>query len=674
MKNSQWISLPLCLLLLLTAGCSRTGYLQPELGYRTVTLLEEDGYRFKDLNKNGSLDPYEDWRLPTEKRVADLLSQMTLEEKVGFMLISTINMAGSGGMMRPPGGPRPKITSDFSEEEMEMDRNFFTRKPLPMPTLFVSGTTKGVKERHLRHFILRASTDARIIAEWSNKLQALTESTRLGIPAILASNPRNHVTMDASTGVSLGETVFSKWPGELGLAAMRDLELTREFAETAAKEWVSVGIRKGYQYMADLATEPRWARTEGTFGENAELAADMVREITLGFQGEELGNHSVALTTKHFPGGGPQVDGQDPHFDWGKDQHYPGGMFDYHLKPFVAAIDAGTSAIMPYYAKPINTEHEEVAFAYNRGVINDLLRGELGYKGIINSDTGPIFMMPWGVEELSIYERYQKALDAGVDIFSGIADPGPLLETVNRGLATEERIDESVARLLKEKFELGIFENPYVEEMAADSICGNAKFQERGDLAFRKSIVLLRNDKSMLPLKAGTRVYFEKYMSARGAETPHNIILPDLNDWNIEFVDAPEKADVVLLWLVPRSGGLFSSHGGEINIELSSNNIDVAYVNGLKAGKPAVIAINFSNPWVIGEIDTDDANTLLATFGTTTDALLDVITGKFKPVGKMPFSIPASHELVEKNHSDVPGFMEPEGYALFMFDDGLTYK
>lgn len=673
MKISRWIWLPLCLLVLLPAGCGRTDYLQPELGYRTVFLLEEKGYRFKDLNKNGILDDYEDWRLTTEKRVADLLSQMTLEEKVGFMLISTINMGGSEGMRIAPGGPRPGITSDFSEEEIEMDRNFFTRKPLPMPALFISGTTKGVKERHLRHFILRASTEASTIAEWSNKLQVLTESTRLGIPAILASNPRNHVTIDASSGVSLGETVFSKWPGELGLAAMRDLELTREFAATAAKEWVSVGIRKGYQYMADLSTEPRWARTEGTFGESAELAADMVREITLGFQGERLGNHSVALTTKHFPGGGPQVDGQDPHFEWGKDQHYPGGMFNYHLKPFVAAIDAGTSAIMPYYAKPVNTAHEEVAFAYNRGVINDLLRGELGFKGIINSDTGPIFMMPWGVEELSVHERYQKALEAGVDLFSGIADPGPLLETLNMGLVNEARIDESIARLLKEKFELGIFENPYVDETTADSICGNAKFQERGDLAFRKSIVLLRNAASLLPLKAGTRVYFEKYMSARGAETPHTIISPGLNDWDIEFVDAAEKADVVILWLVPRSGGLFGSRKTEINIELSNNNIDVVYVNGLKAGKPTVIAINFSNPWVIGEIDTGDAHTLMATFGTTADALLDVITGKFKPVGKMPFSIPASQELVEKNQSDVPGFMEPEGYALFMYDNGLTY-
>ncbi len=658
--------------MLFSACNEKTKYVQPELGSRSVELLEVDGFQFKDLNKNAVLDNYEDWRLTTDERVADLLSQMTLEEKVGFMLISTINMAGSS--MRPvPGAPRQKITSDFSEEETVMDMNFFTRKPLPIPALFISGTTKGVNERHLRHFIIRANTDAKTMAEWSNKLQALSESTRLGIPVILASNPRNHITNDYAIGIGLGRTVFSKWPGTLGLAAMRDFELTREFAESAAKEWVAVGIRKGYQYMADLATEPRWARIEGTFGEHGELAASMVREITLGFQGEKLGNHSVALTTKHFPGGGPQVDGQDPHFDWGKDQHYPGGMFDYHLKPFIAAIDAGTSAIMPYYAKPIKTEHEEVAFAYNKGILYDLLRVKLGFKGIINSDTGPIFMMPWGVEELSVYERYQKALDAGVDLFSGIADPAPLLETINKGLVTEARIDESITRLLTEKFELGIFENPYVDVEAADSIVGNEKIQERANLAFRKSIVLLRNESSLLPLKPGTKVYFENYMVARGSENPHNVIVPENSDWDVEFVNSSEEADVIILWLNPKSAGLFGSRGAEINIELSNNNIDVDYVNQLKVKKPTVIAINFSNPWVISEIDTGDANTILATFGTTFDALLDVVSGKFNPTGRMPFSIPSSHELVENNQSDVPGYQKPEGYALFKFDDGLSY-
>ena len=667
--NSSFL-LVLSLLFLLSSCSEKPTVTQAELGVKSVKLLQEDGLQFKDLNKNGKLDKYEDWRLSTDERVADLLEQMTLEEKAGFMLISTINMGGaSGGGF----GGSQNVTSDLSEEDNINETNFFTRQPLPVPTLSVSGTTKGILERNLRHFILRANTKASTIAEWANNVQEVAETSRLGIPVLITSNPRNHITIDNSPGLSLGETSFSKWPGELGLAAMRDFELTREFAETAAKEWVAVGVRKGYMYMADLATEPRWGRTEGTFGEDADLAANMIREVVLGFQGEKLGPNSVALTTKHFPGGGPQKDGQDAHFDWGKDQEYPGNMLDYHLKPFKAAIDAGTSAIMPYYAVPVNTEYEEVGFAFNKRIITDLLRGQLGFQGIINSDTGPIFMMPWGVESLSVSERYQKALEAGVDLFSGVADPTFLLETVNEGLVSEERIDESIACLLKEKFELGIFENPYVDVEAAGQIVGNADFQERANLALRKSIVLLRNDDELLPFKPKTKVYFEKYVVSRGSDNPHVVIVPEENSWDMEFVDSPEKADQVVLWLIPGSGGLFGSAGAEIHNELSKNSIDVDYVNKIKAQKPTLVAINFSNPWVISEIDNGNMNTVLATFGTTTDAFLDVISGQFIPTGKMPFSIPASTEAVLNNLPDVPGAKEAEGYAVFDFDAGISY-
>lgn len=645
---------------------------QPELGIRSVQLLTVDGYQFKDLNKNGELDAYEDWRLTTEERVDDLLAQMSLEEKAGFLLISSIAMEGGGGFGRGPS--TEQVTSALNEQDIWRSNNFFTRKPLPDSMLSFSATTKGILERNLRHFILRTNAPAKTTAEWSNNLQAVAESSRLGIPAIVASNPRNHITVDNSMGIGLGETTFSTWPGELGLAAMRDLELTREFAEIAAREWTAVGLRKGYMYMADLATEPRWERIEGTFGEDADLAAGMVREITLGFQGEQLGPHSVALTTKHFPGGGPQVDGQDPHFDWGTDQHYPGNMFDYHLKPFIAAIEAGTSAIMPYYAKPVGTEFEEVAFAYNHDVITNVLRKQLGFKGIINSDTGPIDMMPWGVEDLSITERYQKAIEAGVDLFSGSADPAKLLETVKAGMVSEERIDESVRLLLKEKFELGIFENPYVDPVKADSIAGNPGFQERADLALRKSIVLLRNDRELLPLKPSTKVYFETYHNTGRGGDPHQVLMPEDNEWGIEFVDKVEEADLAVLWILPNNGGLFGSQGTPIDLTLGQNRIVPEYVKTITAAKPTVLAINFTSPWVIQEIDNANAHTILATFGTSADAILDIVSGRFNPTGKMPITIPVSQEAVEKNQSDVPGYMEPEGYALFKFGDGLGYK
>ncbi|MES2798036.1 MAG: glycoside hydrolase family 3 N-terminal domain-containing protein [Bacteroidota bacterium] len=644
---------------------------QPKLGNRTAKILKVKNLQFKDLNKNGKLDKYEDWRLPNEVRIKDLIAQMTLEEKIGFMIISTTRLSGDFAFQQ--NAPRGEITSGFNEEDLLQPNNMFTRKPLPVPTMSAAGTTKGVMNFHLRHFILRANTSAKNIADWSNNLQALCETSRLGIPAIVASNPRNHLTLDAAIGLSVGSTVFSKWPGELGLSAMHDLKLTREFAEIAAKEWAAVGLRKGYMYMADLATEPRWQRIEGTFGEDADWVANMTREIVLGFQGNQLNKNSVALTTKHFPGGGPQVDGQDSHFDWGKFAHYPGGMFNYHVKPFKAAVDAGTSSIMPYYSAPKGKEFEEVGFSYNKAVIQDLLRKKLGFKGIINSDTGPIDMMPWGVEKLTILERYQKSIGAGVDIFSGGADPSLLLETVKKGLVTEARINESVTRLLREKFELGLFENPYVNVEAAVKLVGNPEFQKRADLAQRKSIVLLRNDQKLLPITKKTKVYFETYYNNSRTKNPISVNKPTIQYPTIEFVSTKEEADLVLLWLIPTGGTLFSSSGKPIELSLSKNSIDIAHVNDIINTKPTILAINFTNPWVIDEIDKGNTKTILATFGTTQEALLDIVTGAYKPTGKMPFTTPVSEKAVLENKSDVPGFMEPKGYGLFMFGAGLSY-
>ncbi|MCU0468780.1 MAG: glycoside hydrolase family 3 protein, partial [Arcicella sp.] len=195
---------------------------------------------------------------------------------------------------------------------------------------------------------------------------------------------------------------------------------------------------------------------------------------------------------------------------------------------------------------------------YNKAIIQDLLRKKLGFKGIVNSDTGPIDMMPWGVENLSIQQRYQKAVDAGVDIFSGSADPTALLETVKSGLISETRINESIERLLKEKFDLGLFENPYVDVEAAEKLVGNKEFQEKGNVAMRKSIVLLRNDAKLLPLKPKTKVFFETYFNDGRTQNPAKTFMPEVNKWNVEFVATKEEADIVVLWLTPNGGSLFS--------------------------------------------------------------------------------------------------------------------
>ncbi len=658
-------------------GQVNAGRQQPVLGTRSVNIISVGSLKFKDLNKNGQLDAYEDWRLPAAERSKDLLAKMSLEDKVGFMLISTTRLKNDWSFETPK--TKDPITSDFNEDDLVASTNMFTRRPLPTPILNAAGTTKAVTQFHLRHFILRANVSARLTAQWANKLQALCERDGLGIPAIVASNPRNHITTTAAIGTSVGKTVFSSWPGELGLSAMRDLKLVREFADIARQEWTAVGLRKGYMYMADLATEPRWQRVDGTFGENADWVASMITEVILGFQGTKLSPTSVALTTKHFPGGGAGLGGQDPHFDWGKQEVFPGGQFQNNLIPFKAAIKASTSAIMPYYSMPVNTPYEPIAYAYNRAVIHDLLRTQLGFAGIINSDTGPIEMMPWGAENLSIIERYKRTLEAGVNLYSGTADPANLLQTVKSGQVDPKLIDESVVRLLTEKFALGLFENPYVDEDAAERIVGNAAFQAKADLAQRKSIVLLRNEIKMLPLKPKTKVYFETYLKRFGTadSSAGTVYTPTDTAYPVDFVKTPDEADVILLWLIPSGKPLFASDGSPLQLSLSANAVNVGYANRLIAKKPTILAINYTNPWVIDEIYAKATNgnvkAILATFGTTPAALLDIVTGQFKPTGKMPFTTPISEAAVTAQKEDVPGYREGTAYALFHHDEGLTY-
>lgn len=666
---------------------------QPVLGHRTVNILKIGDLEFKDLNKNGQVDKYEDWRLSPEERSADLLSKMTVEQKAGFMLINTVSMIGA-----KKAEAEGLVASDFNETggraqggagEAPVGRRAGTTQTSTGPTGVAGvlanmsgggGVTNFVTKFNNRHFIYRMNESAKNTAEWANKLQALCESQPLGIPAIIASNPRNHITVNEALGTSAGATIFSVWPGELGLSAMHDLKLTREFADIARQEWFAVGLRKGYMYMADLSTEPRWSRVNGTFGEDAEWVAKMITEVILGFQGKKLNNGSVALTTKHFPGGGSGEDGQDSHFEWGKKEIYPGGMFENNLIPFKAAIKAGTSSMMPYYSLPSGTQYEEVGYSFNKGVITDLLRTQMGFRGIINSDTGPLTGMPWGVENLTKQERYKKAIEAGVNIFSGESDPAVLLEVINKGMVEMSAIDNSVVRLLNEKFSMGLFENPYVDVNAAEQIVNNAKFKERADLALRKSIVLLQNSNKALPVQAKTKIYFETYSKGPKDKLsdPGSVYTANNNNYPVTFVNSPAEADIVLLWIVPKGNSLFGSTGAPISLSLSKCSVDINYVNKLSADKPTILVVNYTNPWVINEIFNDQTKgnirAVLATFGTTPDALLDVVTGKYNPAGKMPFSTPSSDEAVTNQKEDVPGYKEGKGYALFNCGQGLSYK
>ncbi len=315
---------------------------QPVIGTRGKPTLTLDGLVFKDSNANGRLDAYEDWRRPVSERVADLVGRMTLDEKAGMMLIDSLS-ADVGGLA-------PANAANFTQRQHMTRfilRNVVTATPDGRPSSGFVG----------------AQVTPREAAQFTNLVQEMAEASRLGIPAVFKSNARNHYERQARGGINEAAGSFSEWPKEAGLAAIRDLGVVRQFARAMGAEWNAIGLRAAYAYMADLATEPRWYRVHETFGEDADLAADILRTLVEELQGGPLNPRSkVALTVKHFPGGGPQEAGFDPHYTFGKNQVYPSGNFAYHLKPFQAAIDAGVASVMPYYGVPVRVSHDGVAY------------------------------------------------------------------------------------------------------------------------------------------------------------------------------------------------------------------------------------------------------------------------------------------------------------------------
>lgn len=612
---------------------------QPELGSRVVKVLRADGLLFKDLNKNGQLDKYEDWRLPVEVRANDLIAQMTIEEKAGLMVGPSLTVGPNGGVSEQP--------------------TFMVNPFNPGPPVMVSpATVEALYQRHIVQFINRDNLAPKTMVNWLNAVQQLAEGTRLGIPVIFVTNPRNTFGTGAIFGMTEAGSAFSQWPGNLGLAAMRDAALVEEFARIAAQEYVSVGLRGAYHPTADVATEPRWNRFRETFGEDANLTAEMITAYIRGFQGKTLGPHSVALVTKHFPGAGPASGGQDAHFPWGKNQVYPGRNLEYHLLPWKAAIKEGTAMIMPYYAVPKGLTSEEVGMSYNREIITDLLRNKLGYDGVVNSDTGITTSMPWGVEKLSVRERYKKAIEAGVDRLGGDLTPEIIVALVKSGELTEARIDESARRILKVHFALGIFENPYANPDEAARTVRKKEFQQKADLAQRKSIVLLKNTNNILPLKKGVRMYVEGVDPAVAAQ------------YGYVSTNNPDDADVCIVRVASSAdaGYLGTNRDGPIELTLPAKQ--VGPLRGLMKKKPTIIVMQFERPLVIPELASESA-ALLATFGVSDEAVFDVLTGRFNPTGRLPFELPSSMDAVRAQLEDVPYDSKA---PLFKFGFGLSYS
>ncbi len=712
-----------------------------------VKLLSINGLAFKDLNKNGKLDPYEDWRLPVDVRAKDLASKMSVEQIAGLMLYS--------GHQAIPANPRGFGAATYGG------------KPFPesgaKPSDLTDQQKKFLSEDNLRHVLVTRLQTPEIAARWNNNVQALVEGLGLGIPSNNSSDPRHTAIASTEYNAGAGGSI-SMWPEALGLAATFNPDIVQGFGQIAAKEYRALGISTALSPQIDLGTEPRWNRINGAFGEDPQLAADMARAYIDGFQtstgSAEIKNgwgfQSVNAMVKHWPSGGPEEGGRDGHFAYGKFAVYPGNNFKTQLVPFLDGafkLNGKTkraAAVMPYYTVSFNQDKkygENVGNAFSKYIITDLLRTQYGYDGVVCTDwavTGDEGKTPdvfagksWGVEKLSIAERHYKVLMAGVDQFGGNNQSAPVLEAYKMGIkefgepVMRARFEKSAVRLLRNIFQVGLFENPYLDPAVSSQTVGMPEYMKAGYDAQLKSIVLLKNKGSILPLQKGKTVYIPKRLTPAGRDWFGNTS-PEKLDYpvNLEMVkkyfnvtDDPAKADFALVFVKGPSPGVGydkddKEKGGNGYVPISlqygpytaenaraqsiaagdpvidpsntnrsykgktisvANKADLKTILDTKAAignKPVIVLLALSNPAVMSEFE-KEVEGIIVSFGVQDQALMDIVSGAATPYGLLPVQMPANMKTVEDQKEDVPHDMEcyvdSEGNK-YDFAFGLNWK
>ena len=636
---------------------------QPRLGGHAAPIIQRDGLRFKDLNRSGSVEPYEDWRLTPIERARDLVGRMTLEEKAGTMMHGTARSAG------PMGIAGVGTAYDTAANRRAID---------------------GAK---VTSMITRLGGEPASLAAQNNLLQEIAEGTRLGIPITISTDPRHHFQYVIGASVTSGQ--FSQWPEPLGFAALGDTALVRRFGDVARHEYRAVGIHMALSPQADLATEPRWSRINGTFGEDADLAGRLTRAYVEGFQHGAAGADTSGVLTvvKHWVGYGAAKEGFDSHSAYGRLATFPGRNLEYHVRPFLGALAANVAGVMPTYSilegatwdgRPI----EPVGGGFNRQLLTDMLRRRYGFRGFILTDwlvtndcaarcregvpagERPSFAdvgMPWGVEGLTERARFVKAIQAGVDQFGGTERTNLLVEAVKAGELTEARLDSSAHRILVWKFAQGLVENPFVDPTDAGRRVGTDAFRTAGLEAQHRSLVLLENQGGLLPLRtAGRSAPLRVYL--RG-------IAPDAvtrEGWTV--VTDPKQAEIALVRLTApfetlHPGYVFGAMFHEGSLAFRDGDPDYEAFKRASAVVPTIVTVYLDRPAILTPVK-DRARAVIANFGVSDAALLDVLTGRAAPEGKLPFELPASMDAVAAQRSDVP---HDSARPLYQIGFGLRY-
>ncbi|MFT4022093.1 MAG: glycoside hydrolase family 3 N-terminal domain-containing protein [Acinetobacter sp.] len=698
------------------------GTTQPE------NVLEIDGLYFKDLNKNGKLDKYEDWRLPIEERIDDLIRQMSIEDIAGLMLYSSHQAVSSQNdrFSKQFGGTYQG--KSFAEYDGEISD--------------LTDQQQDFLFRHrIRHFLLTRVDNAETAAKWSNNLQQQAEQTGLGIPVNISSDPRHSTKSDTEFNAGNGSDI-SKWPEQLGLAATFDPQIVEQFANIARIEYRALGITTALSPQIDLATEPRWMRFEGTFGESSELTAQFAKAYCDGFQTtperQGWGELSVNTMVKHWPGGGTGEAGRDAHFGFGQYAVYPANNFNEHLVPFIDGafkLEKGTqqaSAVMPYYTISYNidqTHHENVGNGFSRYIISDLLREKYQYEGVVCTDWNITHDAPeihqffsgksWGVEQLTVIERHYKAILAGCDQFGGNNDIEPVLAAYKMGVEAfgetqfRQRFEQSAKRLLRNIMQVGLFENPYVDVEQSQRIVAQPDFLQQGFNAQLKSIILLKN-KHTLPIQQGTKVFIPKNHYAKSKdwfgrdidEYEQHPVPSTIVKQYFEQVEDVEHAEKIIFFIespitsaydkiqgyLPISlqygayrathareqaiAGIDRSYKDKTNIAANVQSVELIQKYAQQyPEKEIIVVLRMKNPTILHEIE-PYVSAILVEFGVQKTAIFEILTGQHVPQARLPFQLPANMQTVEQQNEDVAFDMQcyqDELGNYYDFGFGLTH-
>lgn len=705
-----------------------------------VPILQQDGLYFKDLARAGTLLPYEDWRLDDWTRAKDLSSRLSIEQIAGLMLYSPHQaVPGEHGPFAGTYDGKPFSQSGKREFDLsDQQKTFLTRE-------------------HIRHVLMITVKNAAVAARWNNELQKLAESMPYGIPVNISSDPRNGARGSSGAEYRTSGADVSKWPEGVGFAACFDPEVVRQFAEDASREYRALGICTALGPQIDLCTEPRWMRFIDTLGEEVEMTKKLVSAYCDGMQTTRetggWGVESVNTMVKHWPGGGTGEAGRDAHYAYGQFAVYPGNNAAQHAKPFTEAafcLRGGTdyaAAVMPYYTVSwgLDTKNgKNVGNAYSEYIIKDLLREKYHYQGVVCTDWG-ITQDPagtvegfasrcYGMDKYSEAERHLTAIMNGVDQFGGNSAIAPILEAYAIGCeaygeeAMRERMELSAARLLKNIFHCGLFENPYLDPLESEKIVGCEAFVRHGFDAQHKSVVLLKNRNHVLPLKKGLKLYVPTRFIRESKGFMRNSV-PARTENPVEDaviakygvrVDSPEEADAAIVFVespscncysvedlekggngylpitlqyrpytakyareVSIAGGDFRenftnrSYQGKTNTAYNERDLDnILEARQAMGGKPVIVCAAISNPMVMNEFETA-ADAIVAEFGVSREAVLDIVFGNYEPTGRLPIQIPRDMETVETQCEDVALDMKPhiddQGNA-YDYGFGLNYS